>query len=177
MSVFKQALTGAFTSLPPALQKFHAGAPERRYTGHATIEHGRSVAAQVGVKLGRFPPPGHNIPFAIAVSQTGQGEHWVRDFDGHVTESSLRYDQVHGQIIEKLGHVICALSLRCDADQLHVDVARFWLFGLPLPSLLMPRSISREWQDGTGAFCFDIGAQLPGGASLIRYYGRLVPQL
>jgi len=177
MSVFAQALGTAYTRLPPALQHFHAGGMPRYFTGRATIEHGHSVAAKIGIRLGGFPPQGRDVPFAITISKTTQGESWSRDFNGHMTGSTLRYDPAHQQIIERLGRVTCALSLRVEAITLEVDVARLWIFGVPVPTFLVPRSNSRELQNETGAICFDIGAQLPGGATLIRYHGQLMPKL
>ncbi len=176
MSVFAHALGPDFARLAPALQQFHAGTTPRHFIGQATIEHGHSIVAQAGIRLGGFPPPGHDIPFAITVTTTEQGENWARDFDEHKTGSTLRYDPARQQIIENLGHVTCALSLSTDAGQLQVAVTELWVFGLPIPTTLIPRSTSREWQDETGAFCFDIGARLPGDALLIRYHGRLMPQ-
>ncbi|MGC1495898.1 MAG: DUF4166 domain-containing protein [Sulfitobacter sp.] len=177
MSVFAQSLGASFSTLPPALQDFHAGASPRHFIGTASVEHGTNPLARMGIKLGGFPPAGRSMPFAIRVTQTAQGECWARDFDGHITQSTLMYDHARQQIVERLGALTCALQLSQNAGQLHVDVARLWLFGVPLPSILLPRSFSREWQDDGGAFCFDIGAHLPGGALLIRYQGRLVPQL
>lgn len=177
MSVFAQALGGAFGGLPQSLQNFHAGRVRRQYVGQANIEHGRSLLARASIRMANFPPPGQGVALKVTVSETEQGEDWTRDFDGHVTTSSLRFDADRGQIVEELGRITCLLSVTLIADHLHVGIEGARIAGLPVPQRLVPLSKSREWQDESGAFCFDIGAHMPGGTPLIRYVGYLVPQL
>lgn len=173
MAVFDRALGARFADLPGALRGFHAGPTRRVFKGTASVEHGQGALARFGVMLGGFPPAGQNVPLTVTVHQVREGEHWQRDFGGHVMRSALRYDTRRGQIAERLGLAVCGLTLRLEAAQLHVDVARLTVLGVPLPGALRPRSTSREWEDAQGAFCFDIGAHLPGAGQIIRYHGRL----
>lgn len=176
MSVFASALGARFADLPRALRCFHAGAPSRRFVGEADVEHGPGMVARLGTAMGGFPPPGRDMPFAIAIGETDRGERWERDFGGHQTRSTLRHDAARGLIVEKLGLATCGLTLRVQAGVLHIDVARLWLGGVALPGPLTPRSVSREWQDAEGRFRFDIAAYLSGGGLLIRYRGHLLTQ-
>lgn len=48
---------------------------------------------------------------------------------------------------------------------------RWFVFGLPLPLWLAPKSEAREWADGD-QFCFDVPIALP-GIAVVHYRGWL----
>jgi hypothetical protein len=172
MSPFALALGADFEALPQVVRRFHDGTA-RQWRGVATITHGQGVLARLGIRLGGFPKPGREIPFTISVSPEGATERWTRNFDGHILRSTLRYDPIHDQVQERFGPITCAMSLHRRGDTLQVRVAGMWVFGVPIPMRLVPRSDAVEGQTANNAFAFDIGASLPGGAPLIRYRGEV----
>lgn len=170
---FKTALGGAFNDLAPILQRFHGDDGTRHFAGRVRVEHGRGILPALAIRLGKFPPPSGDIDITILVTPTATGERWDRYFGPHHTGSDLRYDPVTKQVFERFGALSCALSLRPDTGGLQVSIGSAHLLGVPLPQVLTPHSISKEWQDDQGRMCFDVAAYLGADRLLIRYNGWL----
>ncbi|MEM7731307.1 MAG: DUF4166 domain-containing protein, partial [Pseudomonadota bacterium] len=60
-------------------------------------------------------------------------------------------------------------------NQLHMEIAGFSFFGIPLPRWCHPISETREFEDDQGRFCFDVSGRMPVLGLIIRYVGYLTP--
>lgn len=176
-SPFEQASGADFSDLPQALKTFHAGTSLRVFCGQADVAYGTGFVTRLGLRSGSFPPQGSDVAVQIKVTQDGDTEHWERDFDGHIMASSLKFDTASGLVFERIGPLCCGLKIKLEDARISVTFKWLWVMGLPVPTRLLPSSTSWEWQDESGAFCFDIAAELLWRAPFIRYHGRLLTQL
>jgi hypothetical protein len=174
-SPFHMALGADFGRLPAALRQFHSSDGPHQFLGRVSVEHGRGILPAIATKLGGFPPPCADTSMSITVTPHPKGERWLRMFGRHKTTSNLRYDKNTATVIERFGMIRCALVLALENGTLNVQVQQASLLGIVLPSIFSPRSVSREWQDDQGRFCFDIAAFLGRDRLLIRYSGWLEP--
>ncbi len=167
---FLQALQQT-EDMPQALVDLHTH--PGRFSGRCDIERGRGPLIALALRLGRFPKPGNDLPVTVVPQDTGAHWIWSRDFDGHGTQSRLRYDARRACIQERLGFLTLWLRPVLTRRVLSIEIERLSIFGVPCPSVLLPRSASAEWQDEQGRFRFDVSASLPGLGRLIRYHGWL----
>jgi hypothetical protein len=67
------------------------------------------------------------------------------------------------------------MDLPVSDGSLRFPVSRGWVWGIPLPRLLLPKSESREYAL-RGVFHFDVALSAPfGGGLIVRYRGHLQP--
>ena len=97
------------------------------------ITAARNPFARAITRLAGFPPAGVNVPTRITTSTDKGQSLWNRDFGGHITRSTLRYDRHKMQIVEKIGVVTLTMSLHVAADRLQVRIDRMRVSGLPVP--------------------------------------------
>ena len=167
---FLQALCQANT-VPLALRDLHSG--QGVFRGRCDVERGQGFLIAIALRLGRFPKSGKDLPVAVVTRNDGENWHWTRDFAGQSMQSRLRFDAGRKCVEERLGRLTIWLRPVLTRGVLSIQVKRLSVFGIPCPSVLLPRSASVEWQDDQGRFCFDISASLPGLGRLIRYHGWL----
>ncbi|MCF3593338.1 DUF4166 domain-containing protein [Rhodobacteraceae bacterium LMO-12] len=170
---FWQAITCDGLNVAPALAAFHNGTGRNVWEGQCDVEIRRGWLARIALGLGGFPPAGRAITLRM-VTETLDGQSlWTRTFGARRMVSSQRLTRQG--VEEKFGPVCLTMALsECDRG-LAIRVVRMSLFGLPMPRALLPKSVSREYQDAEGRFCFDISGDLPLLGRLIRYHGWLRP--
>lgn len=174
-SLFESILADAWPSLAPEHRRLHAVQDIENFAGRAEITRGRSLMARAVALVFGFPAAGENVPVRVEKSRIKDAEIWRRDFAGSVFRSRLRATGAPGRCIEQFGPFAFELDLPVDAQGLRLAVRRGWLFGLPLPAGLLPRSDSREFVED-GRFRFDVGLHAPlGGGLVVRYRGWLAP--
>lgn len=158
--------------VPEVLRGFHERG-SGRYSGLAEVQNGNWLARLLTRILG-FPPAGNAVPFSIEITPIeDEAAHiWTRHFGASVTRSCLRYNAKTGRAVESFGPATVEVTLRVQGGELHVQVLRARLFGLPLPRFLTPVSAAREFAAPDGGFGFDISGHLPGVGLLIRYQGQ-----
>ena len=112
------------------------------------------------------------MPLTVTMTRTPAGEAWERNFAGRRLSSFLTPSPRPGHVRERFGLATYELELPVEDGALHFSVRRGWLLGIPLPSLLLPKSCTREFAVD-GAFHFDVGLYAPLTGGLIVRYQRL----
>jgi hypothetical protein len=161
--------------LPVAVQAFHDvdGAPAWR--GRSDVERGCGVMSRfIGWLMG-LPSAGKSRDVEVSVERRADGsEKWTRIFSGRPFSSIMRLSE-DGYLTERFGPAAFDLGLTASASGTALPVKRAWLFGLPLPRFLQPRSTAMEQCDEKGRFRFDVRLDLPVFGLLVHYRGWLEP--
>jgi hypothetical protein len=171
--LFRRLLGDAFDALPDAVRALHDLAPGRHGTwrGEATIVRGKGLPARLCAAATRLPPAGSRVPTTVAFAADGRGETWRRDFGGAVMATRCRGRD--GLLLERLGPVEFAYSLRAGDGTIRWTVRRARLFGLlPLPAAWFSGVRCRE-REHAGRYEFQVEAALPRVGALVRYEGWL----
>ncbi len=157
-------------ALATEVRSAHRVCGTRLFVGAADIERGNGLMARMIATAFGFPPAGTGVPVEVVKQRTAEGERWERNFAGRRFRSHLSARA--GRIIERFGPFRFVLGLQVQNGALHFPVLSGSLFGLPLPRLLLPRSVSREYALA-GRFHFDVALYSPLGGLVVRYRGTL----
>jgi hypothetical protein len=172
-TLFQTALGAKWRELPPCVRRLHSVQGVESFSGLAQVTRGRGLVARVAAWLLGFPEAGDGVPLTITKTKTPAGEVWERNFAGRRFRSVLTPSDRAQHYRERFGPFTYEQELPVEDGVLHFPVRRGWFLGVPLPSLLLPRSCSREFA-ANGAFHFDVGLYAPlTGALIVRYQGRL----
>jgi hypothetical protein len=145
------------------------------FSGRAQITRGRGLLARLAASAVGFPPAGDDVPVTVTIARSGGGEAWERNFAGRRLRSFLSPSLRPGHIRERFGLATYEIELPVEDGALHFPVRRGWLLGIPLPSVLLPVSCTREFAVD-GQFRFDVGLYAPlTGHLIVRYQGCLRP--
>ncbi|AXT26526.1 DUF4166 domain-containing protein [Ruegeria sp. AD91A] len=169
---FLQAL-GSVDDVPDAVLRLHSS--EASYSGRCDIELGAGALVAFATRVAGFPQDGKDVAVSVKVRSEGQAVIWERDFAGHRTTSCLTYDSTRASVREDFGAISIWLKPSWQNGALYIRILRLTVLGIPVPFFAVPRSHTREWQDATGRFRFDVSAEAPGLGLLIRYQGWLTP--
>lgn len=173
--LFRRALGAEWNALPPEVRALHMVDGTATWAGEAEISRGRGPLARLAARIAGFPPAGQGVPVRLTMTQVGEAELWERDFGGARFESLCLPSPVRGHSRERIGPFLIEMALPVRGGALWLEVRRGWLWGVPLPRWLLPRSESREYAEA-GRFRFDISARAPlGGGLIVRYRGWLEP--
>jgi hypothetical protein len=174
-TLFQSALGDRWHELPPCVQRLHAFETATSFSGRAHIARGRGIVAAVAAWLIGLPKAGVDVPLIVTMTRTPAGEAWDRNFAGRHLRSFLMPSSRPGHVRERFGLATYELELPVKEAALHFSVRRGWLLGIPIPSLLLPKSCTREFAVD-GVFHFDVGLYAPvTGGLIVRYRGRLRP--
>jgi len=172
-ALFQAVLGDKWRDLPPCIQRLHSVRGVESFSGRARVTRGRGLLARLAARLIGFPSEGEDVPVTVIKTRTPAGEIWERNFAGRRMRSMLTPSVRPQHCCERFGPFTFELELPVEDGALHFYVRRGWLLGVPLPSLLLPRSCSREFA-ADGAFHFDVGLYAPvTGGLIVRYQGRL----
>jgi len=174
-TLLQTALGEAWQQLPPAIRRLHSVREVESFRGRACIRRGRGLLARLAGWFFQFPPAGDDVELSITMTRTASGEIWQRNFAGRSFRSLLTSSLRASHYRERFGPFRFEQELPVAGGALHFVVRRGWFLGIPLPSMLLPRSCSREFEvDGT--FHFDVGIYAPlTGELIVRYRGELAP--
>ncbi|VAV94764.1 FIG00986352: hypothetical protein [hydrothermal vent metagenome] len=175
-SLYKRVLGPAFEQLPAPVARLHALDRERRWTGSARVQRGRSILARAIARLIGFPPGTDNIPVAVTLKPERDGERWIRQFGDAQFQSFQRPGQgrMTHLLEESFGMVTVALALVIKEGRLYL-IPRHWrIFGVPMPKFLLPEGNSFEHAD-QGRFNFDVTIKVPLIGLIVSYQGFLKP--
>ena len=166
--LYLRAMGTRFARLPEQVRAMHALCGDAGAEGEGAVRRGRGLAWLVGRGMG-FPPSG-SYPLRVAFAASGGKERWTRDFGGHAFSSEL--SQAGQGVAERFGPLRFAFDLPSDGKGLRMVLRRWSAFGVPMPRLLGPRIIAREWQED-GRFRFEVGVALPLLGEVVHYTGWL----
>lgn len=173
--VVQYALGDLWDALPPEVQALHRFSGVARFVGTADVTRGRSLLARLTARLVGFPPSGRGLTVTVTKTRTAQGEVWERDFGGQRFRSICSPSPRPGHMCERLGAMTFELELPVRDGAMHLPVRHGWIFGLPLPGWMLPKSDSREYAQDR-CFHFDVAVSAPfGGGLIVRYRGTLRP--
>jgi hypothetical protein len=167
--LYRRIIGPAYGALPHPVRAMHDVIGDAGAAGRATVRRGRSLVARVVCAVLRFPPEGEH-ELHVSFEERDGVERWTRDFSGHVFKSDL--SQRGGRVVERFGPMHFSFDLPCDEAGLAMVMRGWSIFGVPMPLVLAPRSLAREWAEGED-FCFDVPIALPVFGAVIHYSGRL----
>ena len=172
--LFQQFLGSDFGLLPPAVQAGHAVYGPRRWAGRARVSRGTSLWSRLLARLFGFPPASEDTSVTVAMTPQKGGELWERRFDGKPFWSFLKVQE--DRMTEQFGPLTFTLGLHVTDGELHYPVLAGRIGPVPLPKLLLPQSIAKEFER-EGRFHFDVQLRAPfTGAPMVHYQGWLVPE-
>jgi saccharopine dehydrogenase-like NADP-dependent oxidoreductase len=174
-SLFAAVLGADFAALAPPVRALHAEPGLRSYAGEADIDGPEGLLARLAARIAGFPPPGRGVPLRVTIEAAEARETWTRDFAGRRFRSVLK--RRGGSATERFGPFVFTLGLAREGDRLAYPVisGRFlWL--IPLPRFLLPKSETWESADAEGRFTFDVRLNLSWGPRITHYQGFLVPE-
>jgi hypothetical protein len=175
VTLFQAALGDGWHELPPCIQRLHSVRGAQTFSGRASVARGGSLIARLAAWLVGLPKAGEDVPVTVTMSATPEGEDWERSFAGRRLRSVLTPSPLPGHVRERFGAATFELELPVQHAALHFPVRRGWFLGIPLPSVLLPRSCTRELAVN-GVFHFDVGLYAPlTGSLIVRYRGWLQP--
>lgn len=172
--IYRRVLGSAFDSLPSDVKALHDNLDERQWSGSASVQRGRGLAARMIASIMGFPKAAETIPVSVTFTPVGDGEKWTRTFGRQSFYSQQKCGNGRNAhlLVERFGIVDIALALVVDGDRLNLVPRRWSVVGLPLPKFLLPRGISFETQR-EGRFCFDVTIALPIVGHIVSYQGSL----
>ena len=173
-TLLQTALGDAWQQLPRSVQRLHSVQEVESFSGRACIRRGHSLLARLAGWFFQFPTAGDDVELTITKTRTSSGEIWERNFAGRSFRSLLTSSPRPVHYRERFGPFRFEQELPFADGALQFVVRRGWFLGIPLPSLLLPRSCSKEF-DVDGTFHFDVGIYAPlTGKLIVRYRGELV---
>jgi hypothetical protein len=172
--LYRRLLGGAFDRLPPEVRAMHEGG-SLTAVGHAEVRRGGNALCRLLGALLRLPPEGHT-PITVTFRAEDGREVWHRDFDGRPIETvqELRRQRSETLLIERYGPVSYAMAAAAGPGGLRLELRALRIFGIPIPSLLLPEMRVGETVQ-QGRFHFDAAVALPLFGRLIEYSGYLEP--
>ena len=173
--LFQSALGDRWLELPSCVRRLHTVQGTASFSGRAQVTRGRGIVAWLAAWLIGLPRAGEDVPVTVTMTRTPDGETWERNFAGRRLRSFLTPSPRPNHLRERFGVATYELELPVEEAVMHLPVRRGWILGIPLPSVLLPQSCSREFAvDGT--FHFDVGLFAPvTGGLIVRYRGSLRP--
>jgi hypothetical protein len=172
--LFRRVLASAWNELPAEIKNLHEIDVEARFTGSASVQRGRSLAAKLIGFLAGFPPGAEEVSVEVTMCAEQGREFWQRDFAGHAFSSCLsegrgRYTHL---LREQFGPLRFAMALVLDSDRLNY-VPRGWTFlGIPMPNSLMPKGEMCEFV-ADEKFHFKVEINVPIIGHIVTYQGWL----
>lgn len=165
--IFEQVLGDNFADLPTKVRDSHETVGPRLWQGIASVRRGQGIAARLMAATFGFPPAGVDIPVSVLKLPQDGVETWERRFGDKVYRSILR--ATPDGMTEAFGPFNFALGLHVAADALHFPVRKGWFLGIPIPTLFLPKSVSREYAKD-GLFHFDVALFAPLTRHLVVHY-------
>lgn len=112
------------------------------------------------------------MPVYVAFAARDGVERWTRTFGEHTFSSEL--SQKGRYLVERFGPLQFTFSLPSDQQGLRMVMTGWHLWKVPLPLMLAPHTLAREWE-ADGRFHFDVQIALPLAGRLVHYRGWLRP--
>lgn len=172
--VFAAFLGADFDGLAPAVRAGHDVCGRLIMAGRARVTRGTSLWSRGLARLFGFPPATDDVAVSVNMTSQNGGEFWERRFGTMRFSSFLK---VQGDAMtETFGPFTFTLGLHVADGMLFYPVKAGRLGPIPLPQILMPQSIAREFE-AMGRFHFDVQLRAPlTGALMVHYQGWLEPQ-
>jgi hypothetical protein len=140
------------------------------------VTHGPGSVARVLARVLRLPHEGSAVDTYLITTATGDGEHWLRTFDGRPLETRQRARH-DGQIVERFHHLEFTFHRNTvgGATRFH-QLAAALVIGplrIRLPARCAPQVIAREEAAGPRRLHVDVRVELPIIGPLLSYDGTI----
>jgi hypothetical protein len=175
--LYRQLLGSAFNDLPPRLRELHGSRKARVWTGVAEVRRGQGALARLISAILGFPAAATQTPVRGAFSPENEAERWTRSFADKTFSSrqSCGSGKDEYLLVERFGAFSVALALVLDGGRLYLIPRRWRLWGIPMPSFLLPTGSSFEAEE-ENRFCFDVDISAPLVGLIVAYRGALAPE-
>jgi NAD(P)-dependent dehydrogenase (short-subunit alcohol dehydrogenase family) len=175
--LMKRLLGADYDTLPAAIRDSHDVSGVLVLEGRADATSPDGIITAMFSRVFRFPRGGTNMPLRVEMRSENDGsETWTRIYPDVTMRSNLRnVDPFTHCLDEVFGPVAIRLEWKATDSDLTLHIVGARLLGLPLPSILQPRSSARESVDNNGRFHFDVDIAMPLVGSIVRYKGYLTP--
>lgn len=167
--VYRRVMGEAYQALPQPVRHMHDVFGDAGAQGVATVTRGRSPLAKLVATIMRFPPEGEHR-LHVSFEEEGGSERWTRDFNGNAFVSELSQSGRH--LVERFGPMRFYFDLPSDETGLTMIMRKWSVWRVPMPLLLAPKSVAREWAEGED-FWFDVPIALPLIGDVVHYRGWL----
>jgi hypothetical protein len=174
--LYRQILGTAFDALPAQVKALHDARDARSWTGQAEVRRGDGVMARLVARVIGFPEAAARVPVSVTLSPENAGERWTRNFGGRTFSSLQKRGTKKNDylLVERFGAIDVSLALVVEKDRLRLIPRRWSLWGIPLPSFLLPAGHATE-TERNGRFCFDVEIAAPLVGLIVAYKGTLEP--
>jgi NAD(P)-dependent dehydrogenase (short-subunit alcohol dehydrogenase family) len=169
--LYARAMGEAFTALPPVVRQMHDVRGDAGAEGEGRVVRGHGLVARAIGEAMRFPREGL-WPLHVGFAERDGVERWTRDFGGQAFSSELSAEG--SGVAERFGPLRFVFDLTSDASGLEMRLTRWTALGIPMPRLLAPRILAREWE-ANGQFHFAVAVALPLAGEIVGYSGWLEP--
>lgn len=164
----------SFDDLPPAVRRLHDGWGRTVFEGRADISGATTWRGRMAARLAGFPTSDQTVPARVTIDAREGREIWTRDFGSKRFHSVLT--SAAGTLAERFGPFRFLIDLAVADGALRYPVRRGFFWGIPLPAIVLPQSITREFEDETGRFRFDVAVRFRNGDLIAHYRGWLEPR-
>jgi len=174
-SLFERVLGERFTTLPPALRRFHRLAGRHELPGLVEADAPASLAGRLLARCLGLPTRAMHGPIRFVLDAAPDAETWTRHFPGCTLRSCMRF--APGRVVERMGPARLAFALDASGGRLRMHLAGLHFLGIPCPAWLRPRIVAEEAGDrvaGGERLHFRIEAAVPGLGQVVGYRGHLV---
>jgi hypothetical protein len=174
--LYRRLLGSAFKDLPPRLQELHGSKQARVWTGVAEVRRGQGALARLISAILGFPAAATQTPVRVVFSPEKEAERWTRSFGDKTFSSTQSCGSGKDEylLVERFGAISVALALVLDGGRLYLIPRRWRLWGIPMPSFLLPTGSSFEAEE-ENRFCFDVDISAPLVGLIVAYRGALEP--
>lgn len=175
--IFKRVLGDAYDALPVSVKALHGGESRAVWRGEADMRFDTNILARlIRIAMNVKAKRGH-VPVSVTIDASGGVETWERNFGGKGFKSRLSPGTGRNTylMMERFGPLSVALSLELKHGELHFVPRRWFVFGCPMPNILLPRGTSFEFEKD-GIFHFDVEIRVPVAGLIAAYKGSLKPQ-
>jgi hypothetical protein len=174
-TLYQSVLGDRFTTLPPALQRFHA-CEGARAQGYLRVQRGRRLIARLAGWIMGLPPAGERLTTSLQVTTENGREVWTRRFSNSRRAMITRQWRDGASLVESAGPCRTYFELASEPDGMRFVQQRCTLLGLPLPSALAPQAQARAWSSDSEGWEMEVRISLPVVGLLVVYAGRFIPE-
>ena len=178
MPLYRRLLGPDWGTLAEAVRRNHYDGFPFRAVGTFQIRHGTHPVGCLLARLSGMPPPGLAVDTVLVIREHGDGERWLRQFDGRAfaTTQGAR----DGLLVERFGPMEIRLRLIARDGALHYRqvgaACRLGPLLLPIPRGMAPRVEAIEAPDASGRSSIRVIVAAPIVGTLIEYEGVIERQ-
>lgn len=181
-TLYQSVLGDRFTTLPPALRRFHART-NACARGHVSVRRGRGLVARLVASIMGLPPASEQLAIELRTTIEDDREVWTRSF-ASPTGSSVGRPMITRQwregplLVEALGLTRTYFELELASEPLGLRFVqrRCTILGVPVPRVLAPRVEAFAWSSDAEGWVVEVHISLPVIGLLVAYAGRMTPE-